>query len=123
MAIKDSWDNLGEWKKRLSILAGIMGAIIAIAGPLWAGTQILATDAEVDAKIAVVQKSFDEYAAEQTTREKQKSITDARDRLEDIEYRLLNPDLPDVQRAALEQAKKKLLRRIECIQSGKAFCE
>lgn len=123
MAIKDTWDNLGVWQKRLSVLAGILGALIAIVGPVWAGAKIIATDAEVDAKIAVVQQSFDDYAAEQTIREKQKAVTDARDRLEDIEYRLLNPNLPEVQRAALEQARKKLLRRIECIQTAKDFCE
>lgn len=123
MAIKDTWENLGVWQKRLSVLAGILGALIAIVTPVWAGAKILATDAEVDAKIAVVQNSFDEYAAEQTTRQKQQSIQEARWRLEDIEYRLLDPNLPDVQRAALEQSKKKLLRRIECIQSAKEFCE
>jgi hypothetical protein len=123
VAIKTTWDNLGVWQKRLSLLAGILGALIAIVGPVWAGAQILATDAEVDAKVAQVQQSFDNYATEQTVRDKQKSIQDARWRLEDIEYRLLDPNLPEVQKATLEQSKKKLLRRIECIQSAKEFCE
>ena len=123
MAIKHTWDNLAAWQKRLSVIAGIMGATVAIVMPVWAGAQIIATDAEVDAKIAIVQQSFDTYAVEQTTKSKQEAIRDAQWRLEDIEYRLLDPNLPDVQHAALEQSKTKLLRRIDCIQTAKKFCE
>lgn len=123
MALLNKWEQLDTWKKRLGILAGILSATVALVAPLWAGAKVLATDAEVDAKIAKVQLKFDDYAAQQQLKDRQQSIREARWRLEDIEYRLLDPQLPDVQRAALEQSRKELLRRISCIQAAQELCE
>ena len=117
------WDEFSVIQKRVTMLAALIAGLIAIGGSLWAGVSIVATDAEVDAKVAEVQKNFDEYAASQETLAKQKDIREANWRLEDIEYRLLDPLLPAIQRAALQQSKTKLLRRIQCIQAVQAFCE
>lgn len=134
MTIKAKWDSLETWKKRLGTIAGLLTAMLAIAGPIWAGSRLLATDAEVvaqlnvhktsiDLQIAAVDNRFEAYTVRQEEKEKQRIIRDARDQLEDVEYRLLDPQLPDVQRAALTQKKNKLLRRIACIQAEKAFCQ
>lgn len=121
--VKDRWAKLETWKKRLAAIAGILGAIIALGTPVWAGVDRLATDAEVQAAVQEVTDSFDTYQIEQEQKDKEKAIRDARWRLEDIEYRLLDPLLPEIQRAALEQAKTKLLRRIRCIQEANHFCD
>ena len=123
MTIKDNWASLTTLQKRVSMLAALLAGLVAIGGTVWAGVEVVATDAEVDAKIAEVQKGFKAYAEAEAIKDKQKSIREARWRLEDIEYRLLDPQLPEVQRASLEQSKTKLLRRIACIQAAQDFCE
>ena len=121
--MKGSWDKLTVIQKRVTMLAALVAGLVSIGGVAWAGASVVATDYEVDAKILLVQNTFDNYTAEQEVKDKEKAIREARWRLEDVEYRLLNPDLPDVQKAALQQSKAKLLRRIKCIQAKQAFCD
>jgi len=117
------WGKLTTIQKRVTMLAALLAGLLAIVGSAWAGISIIATDSEVDTKIAVVTTKFDLYVLNQHTKDIKKELRDLRFRLEDVEYRLLNPQLPAVQKAALNQSKIKLLRRIECIQTERTYCE
>jgi hypothetical protein len=117
------WEKLSTWQKRATTLSALMAALVAIGGLTWSGAELLATDKEVAAEVAKVNDRLDEHMDQQVLSEKRSAIQSAKAQIRQIDFQLLDEDLPFNKREFLNQSKQELKDLIACIQEGKTLCE
>lgn len=121
MGIK--WDQLTVWQKRATSLSALLSALVAIGGLMYAGTSVLATDKEVAESVAVVEEKLDKHIERQVLAEKRAAIQAAKAQIRQIDFQLLDEDLPFDKREFLKQSKQELKDLILCVQEGNSLCE
>lgn len=114
---------MGTWKVRLGALSGVLTALVAIGGLVWTGTSVLATDKEVAAAVAEVDEKLDSHIQQQIESDSRAAIQRANAEIRQIDFQLLDENLPFDKRTFLEQSKQELKDLIICIQDGKKLCE
>lgn len=117
------WDRMGTWKVRLGALSGVLTALVAIGGLIWTGTSVLATDKEVEEIVAKVEEKLDSHIQQQIEADNRAAIQRAYAEIRQIDFQLLDENLPFDKRTFLEYSKQELKDLIACIQDGKQLCE
>ena len=117
------WSKLSLWQKRATTVSGLLASIVAIGGIIWSGATVIATDKEVESKVATVKQELYEHINKQVESERRAQIQRAKAEIRQIDFQLLDENLPFDKRTFLTQSKQELKDLIICVQNGNSLCD